>query len=116
MANAVTSVTGTAASPVVTFKISNPKESYFVYVRYAKGNGTSATLTLKFLNPNVHASEVYQHSAFATATIAPVTATFDADGNHRFEIPACPAETQLVATFAFTGGTTQAVVSDLYPN
>jgi len=116
MANGVTSNTGVAVSPVVTFKTRNVQKSVFVYVDYDKGNGTNVTLKLASVNPSVHASNAYEHSTFATATIAPITATFDTTGKYRFEIQVTPGESQFVATFAFTGGTTQAVICDLYPN
>ena len=116
MANAVTSNTGVAASPVVTFKTRNVQKSVFVYVDYTKGDGTSVTMKLASVNPSIHASNAYEHSTFATAVIAPITATFNASGKHRFEIPVSPGESQFVATFAFADGTTQAVVCDLYPN
>jgi hypothetical protein len=69
------------------------------------------------VNPLVHPSNGYEHSVFATATIAPITATFSATtGKFRFKIDLAPGETSLIATFAFTGGTTQAVICDLYPD
>jgi len=116
MANTVTSNTGVAVSPVVTFKTRNTQKSVFVYVDYAHGDGTSVTMKLASVNKSIHATNAYEHSTFATATIAPITATFNADGKYRFEIDVSPGESQFVATFAFTGGTTQAVVCDLYPN
>lgn len=116
MPNAVTSNTGTVVSPVVTFNKSRLQKSVFVYVDYDVGNGTSVTLKLASVNKYIHATNAYEHSTFATATIAPITATFNATGKYRFEIPICPADTIIVATFSFTGGTTQIVVCDLYPN
>jgi hypothetical protein len=85
-------------------------------VNYDVGNGTSVTLKLAMVNPSIHASNSYEQSEFSTATIAPVTATFNATGKYRFKIALAPGETSLVATFAFTGGTTQAVICDLYPD
>jgi hypothetical protein len=116
MANAVTSNTGVAVSPVVTFKTRNTQKSVFIYVAYTKGNGTNVTLKLASVNKSIHATNAYEHSTFATATIAPITATFDTSGNYRFEISVSPGESQFVATFVFTGGDTQVVVCDLYPN
>ena len=114
MANAVTSNTGSVASPVATFKIRYAKK-VFLYVDYAKGDGTSATMTIGFVKPKVHASNLYQETAFATANMAPITATFNATGRFRFEITPATPETSLVVTFAFTGGTTQAIICDVVP-
>jgi len=117
MANGVTSTTGVAVSPVVTFKTRNTQRNVFLYVDYTKGNGTSVTMTLGSVNPSVHATSLFEHAEFTTATIAPVTATFSATAaKYRFKIPVSPGESQFVATFAFTGGTTQAVICDLYPD
>lgn len=116
MANAVTSTTGTAASPVVTFRTRSLQKSVFIYVDYTKGDGTSVTLKLSSVNKSIHATNGYEHAVFATATIAPITATFNASGRYRFEINVTPGESSFIATFAFTGGTTQAVICDLYPN
>ncbi len=116
MANAVQSSTGTVVDTVVTFNIRSPKESVFVYLDYTKGNGTSVTMKLGSIHPKIHAANEYQHSEFKTATIAPITATFDATGKHRFEIPVQNGESKVKATFAFSGGDTQVVVCDLVPN
>jgi hypothetical protein len=116
MANAVQSSTGTVVDTVVTFNIRSPKESVFIYLDYTKGNGTSVTMKLGSIHPKIHATNEYQHSEFKTATIAPITATFDATGKHRFEIPVQNGESKVKATFAFSGGDTQVVVCDLVPN
>ena len=116
MANAVQSSTGAVVGNVATFRIRSPKESVFVYVDYTKGNGTQVTMKLGFVHPKIHASNEYQASLFATAVIAPITATFNASGRHRFEIPVQNGETQVKATFAFTDGDTQVVICDLEPN
>ena len=116
MANAVQSSTGAVAGDVVTFNIRSPKESVFIYLDYTKGDGTNVTIKLGSIHPKIHATNEYQHSEFKTATIAPITATFDASGRHRFEIPVQNGESKVKATFAFTGGTTQVAKCDLVPN
>ncbi|MCZ7404483.1 MAG: hypothetical protein O8C67_06080 [Candidatus Methanoperedens sp.] len=116
-ANAVTSTTGVVVSTVVTFKTRNTQKHVFLYVDYTKGNGTSVTMTLGSINPSIHATSLFEHAEFATATIAPITATFSATAaKYRFKIPVSPGESKFVATFAFTGGDTQIVICDLYPD
>ena len=112
MANQVTSNTGAAVSPVVTFKTRNNNEKVYLYVNYAKGDGTNVTMKIASVNKLVHATNAYESSVFATATIAPITATFDTTGKYRFEVALASSEQSLIVTFAFTGGTTQAVVCD----
>ena len=112
MANAVTSKTGVIAGDACTFKIRNNNGKVKVYVAYTKGDGTSVAFTIGSVNPHVHASTLFQHGLFATATLAPITVTLNANGNHRLEINLSSAESLLTVTFVFTGGTTQAVVCD----
>jgi hypothetical protein len=116
MANAVQSSTGVVVGDVVTFNVRSPQKSVFIYLDYTKGNGTQVTMKLGFIHPKIHASNEYQSSLFATAVIAPVTATFNASGRHRFEIPVHYGESQVKATFAFTDGDTQVAKCDLVPN
>jgi hypothetical protein len=116
-ANAVSSSTGVESAGVVTFKTRNTQKHVFLYVDYTKGNGTSVAMTLGSINPSVHATSLFEHAEFATATIAPVTATFSATAaKYRFKIPVSPGESRFVATFVFTGGDTQRVICDLYPD
>jgi len=112
-ANAVTSNTGTVVDPVVTFRTRNNNGKMYLYVDYTKGDGTSVTMKIASVNKLIHASNAYEASLFATATIAPITATFSTTGKYRFEISLAGPEQSLIVTFAFTGGTTQAVICDL---
>jgi hypothetical protein len=117
MANAASSVTGEAAAGVVTFNIAGripgrEKDHIFIYVDYDKGNGTSVTMKLGAVSPPIGNSNEYQDTLFATATMVPVTATFDATGKYRFKIPLAYAETSFKVTFVFTGGTTQIIICD----
>lgn len=117
MANAVTSNTGIQASEVVTFNIANripgrEKDQIFIYVDYDKGNGTNVTMKMGAVAPPIGNANEYQNTEFATATMVPVTATFDATGKYRFKIPLAYAETLFKVTFVFTGGATQVVLCD----
>ncbi len=112
MANSLTSNTGAVVAPNVTFKTPRVQKQVFVYVDYDKGDGTSAALVISTLNPNVHASNTYQNTAFATGAVAPVTITLNANGRYRFTIPACFRETELVAAVTFADGTTQKCIVD----
>jgi len=114
MANAVTSKTGviSGSDTVCTFRIRGNQGKIYVYVAYTKGNGTSVAFTVGSVNPHVHASTLFQHGLFATATLAPITVTLNADGNHRLEIDVSASESLLTVTFTFNAGTTQAVVCD----
>ncbi len=113
--NTVTSVTGSVAAGVVTFNVQNIQKKAYLYVRYNDGDGTSVAMTIGSINPLIHATEAYEHTELATATVAPITVTFNTAKNHRFEINMSPGEKTLKVTFVFTGGTTQAVVCDIYP-
>jgi len=118
-ANTVTSTTGvvsgTDPSLVATFKIHYIQKALFLYVKYTKGNGANPTMTIGFVNPKVHASDIYQQALFATANQAAVTTTFTATGIFRFELKPSLQETQLVASFAFSTGDTQVIVCNMVP-
>ena len=116
MANAVQSSTGGVVGSVVTFNVRSPKESVILYLDYTNGDGTNVTMKLGAVNPRIHPTNEFQRSVFATATIVPITGTFDASGRHRFEIPVFYRETKFIATFTFSGGTTQVVICDIDPN
>ena len=116
MANTVTSNTGAVVGNVVTFKTQRVQKELFLYVDYTLGDGTSATVKIGAVHPSIHASNPYEDTVFATAVMAPVTATFSASGKHRFKIPMCPGETQLKVTVTFADGATQAFVIDAYLN
>jgi hypothetical protein len=113
--NTLSSNTGVAGSGIVTFNVRNAGAYAYVYVTYDVGNGTSAALTIQSLNPGIHATNTFNHSAFATATVAAITITLNAKANHRFQIPLASGETSLIATLAFTGGNSQTCVIDCYP-
>jgi len=118
-ANTVTSTTGvvsgTDPSLVATFKIHYMQKALFLYVKYTKGNGANPTMTIGFVNPKVHASDIYQQALFATANMAPVTATFTVSGKFRFELKPSLRESQLKVSFEFSTGDTQAVICDMVP-
>jgi hypothetical protein len=108
--NTLSSNTGVAGSGIVTFNVRNAGAYAYVYVTYDVGNGTSAALTIQSVNPGIHATNTFNHSAVAAITI-----TLNAKANHRFQIPLASGETSLIATLAFTGGNSQTCVIDCYP-
>jgi len=107
MANTTSSITGTVSSDVVTFNIRNCAEGMTLYVAYDKGNGTSATLTLTIINPDIHATTQYKFWDSTSLTVTHELFTFDTTGNFRIPIAMALGETVLKATVAYTGGTTQ---------
>jgi hypothetical protein len=112
MANTTSSKTGVVATDVVTFNIQNSGEGMIVYVKYDKGNGTSATITFTVLNKNLHATDTYNYWDSTSLTVALETFTFSTTGNFRIPLAVAMDETSLIATVAYTGGTTQTMCVD----
>jgi hypothetical protein len=106
MANTTSSITGTVVSDVVTFNTQNCANGVTLYIKYDKGNGTSATITFTIKNPKL-STDSYNFWDSTSLTVASETFTFDASGNFRIPLGIALDETVLVATVAYTGGTTQ---------
>jgi hypothetical protein len=105
-ANTCTSSTGTAAGTdpnfTVTYKASEGKNVFF-YVKYTKG-ANNLTITYDAINKSLHATDKYRMvQVAADGSVAVLTHTLTATGNHRLCIPKVPAETTLVANVTFAG-------------
>lgn len=112
MANTTSSKTGTVLSDVVTFNTKNAGNGMTIYTKYDVGNGTSATITFTVKNSKLHATDAYRYWDSSSLTVAGETYTFNATGNYRIALPLALDEDTLIATVAYTGGTTQTMVVD----
>ena len=101
------------ATPVATFKMRYIQKALFLYVDFLKDGSNTMTMTIGVVNPKVHATNTYQETLFATATMVAITATFDTTGKYRFQLTPSLQETSLVVTFAGSGSPT--VVCDIVP-
>lgn len=110
MANTTSSSTGTVLSDVVTFNTANCANGMSLYVKYDKGNGTSATITLTVINTDLSSSDQYKFWDSTSLTVTHEVFTFDTSGNFRIPVALALGETVLKATVAYTGGTTQTAV------
>lgn len=105
-ANTATSSTGTAAGTdpnfTVTYKASG-NNKVFCYLKYTKG-ANNLVVTYDAINTSLHATDKYRLvQVAADGSVAAITHTFTASGNHRLEIPKVPAETTIIANLTFAG-------------
>ncbi len=114
MANAVTSRTGSVSTGVVTHKLPAKAQGVHLYLKYAKGAGTSVLITPTFIHRDLNATDEYQQVYFNSSMApAPLAYTLTASGNYRIPIPMALGETELKLTVAFTGGTDQTLIADV---
>ncbi len=113
MANTTSSITGTVATDVVTFNTHNVANGVTVYVIYAKGAGTSATITFTVINPSQHATNQFKYWDSSSLTVVHEVFTFATSGNFRIALPLALGEDHLIATVAYTGGTDQTMAVDV---
>ena len=112
MANVTTSRTSGVANDVVTHPVGKSQGAH-MYLKYAKGNGTSVQITLTFIDPKLSPTDEYQPIYFgALMAPSPLTITLSASGNYRIPIPMALGEEWIKATVVYTGGNTQALVVD----
>ena len=112
MANTTSSKTAiTVAADVATFNTKNAANGMTVYLKYDVGNGTSATITFTVKNSKL-STDAYQYWDTSSLTIAAEVYTLNATGNYRIGLPLALDEDTLIATVAYTGGTTQTLVVD----
>ena len=106
MANTTSSSTGTVLSDVVTFNTKNCANGMTIYVKYAKGGGTSATITFTIKNSKL-STDAYQYWDSSSLTVVAEVYTFATSGNYRIALPLALDEDTLIATVAYTGGSDQ---------
>jgi len=106
MANTTSSITGVVVSDVVTFNVQNAANGMTLYVKYDKGNGTSATITFTLKNPKL-STDAYKFWDSTSMTVTHEYFTFDTTGDFRIPLGIALDECTLIATVAYTGGTTQ---------
>jgi hypothetical protein len=119
-ANTTTSKTGSTTSDVTTFLINGHQGAVQLLVAYTKGNGTSVALSpLEFLIPDLSTTVWYKVPAAdgSGTTLGAFTLTLDATGNYVLTYSYVPMNaTKMRVTATYTGGTTQALQMDCYPD
>lgn len=115
-ANALTSLTGVVTgTTVATFNVRGNQGAVQIFLKYDKGNGTSAAVsTVEFIVP-VLGTTLYKVPASASSgtTLGAYTLTLDATGNYIITLAYVPREaTSMKVTIAFTDGTTQTMQLD----
>jgi hypothetical protein len=114
MANTVTSRTSAVAGSVVTHSIPGKASGFHLYLKYAKGGGTSVSIALTFIDPNLSPTDEYQQIYFGSAMApAVLNISLSASGNYRIPVPMAMGETVVKATVSFTGGSDQTLVLDI---
>lgn len=118
MANAASSRTDACLADVITHVCAGRKEGTFLkegthmLVKYAKGGGTSATITVTVINPKISATDEYKPIYLSGTVVLAQTFFFDTSGNYRVPLALGLDEKTIKATVAFTGGTDQTMVVD----
>lgn len=112
MANTATSRTDPYAANVITHKMGAHKEGTHMLVKYAKGGGTSATITITVVQGNISVADEYKPIYMSGTLVIAQTFYFDISDNYRVPLGMGLGETTVKATVAFTGGSDQAMVVD----
>lgn len=114
--NALSSVTGVVVSTAATFNVRGNQGAVQIFLKYAKGNGTSVAISkIEFIVPQLGSATLYQVPASSTSgtTLGAYTLTLDADGNYIITLGYVPREaTSMKITVAFTDGSTQTLQVD----
>ena len=112
-ANALTSRTSPVDTGVVTHRVPGKASGVQMYLKYAKGNGTSVAIVLTFIAPELNATDEYK-PIYLDASMVPavLSYSFSASGNYRIPLPMALGETIVKANVIFTGGDTQTLVLD----
>lgn len=114
--NTLSSVTGVVASTTATFNIRGNQGAAQIFLKYAKGNGTSVAVSkVEFIVPQLGSTTLYEVPASATSgtTLSSYTLTMTASGNYIITLAYVPREaTSMKVTVAFTDGTTQTLQVD----
>jgi hypothetical protein len=119
-ANTTSSKTGSTTSDVTTFLINGHQGAVQLAVAYNVGNGTSVALSpVEFLIPDLSTTVWYSIPAAdgSGSTLAAYTITLSATGNYILTYYYVPMNaTKMRVTASYTGGTTQTLQMDCYPD
>lgn len=119
-ANTTSSVTGSVTSDVGTFLINGHQGAVQLCLKYDKGDGTSVALSpVEFLIPDLSSTVYYKVPAAdgSGTTLSAYTLTLSATGNYILTLSYVPINaTKMKLTATYTGGTTQTLQMDCYPD